>query len=81
MSVASRNTVTSHGPEEGMKGRRLLREEVPGRVMGCSPLGNLTVRARLDRMDQVRELDCILDEENRNVVANNVKVPLICVAV
>lgn len=48
--------------------------------MSRCALGNLAVGLRLDRVDEIRELDCILNEEDRDVVANNVKVSLISVA-
>lgn len=48
--------------------------------MGGGSLGNLIIRRRFDGVNQVRELDSILDEEDRNVVSNNVKVALISVA-
>lgn len=48
--------------------------------MGGGSLGNLIIRRRFDRVNQVRELDSILYEEDRNVVSNNVKVSLISVA-
>lgn len=45
--------------------------------MGSGRLGNLIVRARLDRVDEVGELDGILDEEDRDVVSNNIKVAFV----
>ena len=45
--------------------------------MGGGGLGDLTIRGRLDGVDEVRELDSVLDEEDRNVVSDNVKVALI----
>jgi hypothetical protein len=42
-------------------------------------LWNFAVWSRLYRMDQVRKEDCVLDEEHRDVVANDVKVAFICV--
>ena len=40
-------------------------------------LRDLIVRLRLGRMDDIRELHRILNEEDRNVVSNNVPVALI----
>lgn len=48
--------------------------------MGSGRLWNLIVRSRLDRVNEIRELDCILDEENRDVIPDNVKVALVGVA-
>jgi hypothetical protein len=44
-------------------------------------LRDLAVRLGLDRVDEIRELNCVLNEEDRDVVANDVKVPLISVAI
>jgi hypothetical protein len=53
-------------------GAGLLAKEVPGRIVGCCCLGNLAVLLWLDRMDEIRELDSILDKEDGNVVADNI---------
>lgn len=37
---------------------------------GC--LGNFIVLSWLDGVDQIRELDGVLDEEDRDVVSNNI---------
>lgn len=63
-----------------MESRGFLGEEVPCRVVGSGRLWNLIVRSRLDRVNEIRELDCILDEENRDVIPDNVKVALVGVA-
>lgn len=79
MSKAPGDSISSHGPEQSVKGRCLLRKEVPGRVVGSRRLGNLVVRAWLDGVDEVRELDGILNEEYWDVVPNNVKVSFVSV--
>ena len=48
--------------------------------MSRRSLRHLAVRARLDRVDEVRELDGILNKENRNVVSNYIEISLIGVA-
>lgn len=55
-----------------MHGARLLTEEVPCRIVSRCCLRNLTVRLGLDSVDEIRELDGILDKENRNVVTDNI---------
>ena len=72
MSIAPGNAEASHGPEQGMQGARLGAEEVPCRVMRRRCLGDFIVGARLDRMDEVGELDRILDKEDGDVVSDNV---------
>jgi hypothetical protein len=50
----------------------LLAEEIPCRIMGRRGLGNLTVGTGFYGMNKIRELDRVLDEENRNVITDNV---------
>ncbi len=45
--------------------------------MGALRLGDLAVRLGLGRMDEVRELDPVLDEEDGDVVADEVPVALV----
>lgn len=73
VTVTARNTISSHGPEQRVQGGRLLAEEVPGRVVSRRRLGDLLVGARLDGVDEVGELNCVLDEKDGDIVANNVK--------
>jgi len=40
--------------------------------MSCGALWYFSVGLRFDSMDEVREKDGILDEENRDIVTNNV---------
>lgn len=72
VSEAARNTISCHGPEESVQTACLLAEEVPCRVVGRGSLRNLIVRRWFDRVDQVGELNCILDEEDWDVVADNI---------
>lgn len=66
------DAVLSHGPEKGVQGARLLAEEVPGAVMSSCRLRDFAVRRGLDSVNQIREKNSVLNEENRDVVANNV---------
>lgn len=72
VAVGPDDAVLSHGPEQGVQGAGLLAEEVPGAVMGGCRLRDLAVGRRLDGVDQIREENSVLDEEDRDVVANNV---------
>jgi hypothetical protein len=49
-----------------------LAEEVPSRVVSSGSLRNLPVGGRFDSVDEVRKEDRILDEEDRNVVADDI---------
>ncbi|GMG24939.1 unnamed protein product [Aspergillus oryzae var. brunneus] len=68
----ARDTMAGHGPEQGVQGTGLLAEEVPSRVMGSGSLRDLIVTTRLDSVDEIREKNSVLDEEDGNVVANNI---------
>ena len=81
MPVATGNTVAGHGKEECMKSRGLCAEEIPGRIVGGTGLGNLAVGLGLAGVDQIRELNGILDEEDGNVVSNEIPVTLFSIAI
>ena len=53
------------------------RDEIPERVMRRGVLGIAAVGLHLDRMDEIGKLDRILDEENRDVVADEVEIALV----
>jgi hypothetical protein len=59
----TRDAMASHEPEYGVESTRLRGEEVIGSSVGGSTLGHLGLRLGLDRMNQIRELTGILDEE------------------
>jgi hypothetical protein len=79
MSVRTDNSLTRHGPEQGVERTWLRAKEIPSAIMCSGSLWHFSVLYRFNSMNQVREQDCILNEENRNVVSNNVKVTLISV--
>jgi hypothetical protein len=72
VAVSADYAVSRHGPEECMQRAGLLTEEVPCRIMGGRGLGYLPIALRLDAVNEVWEQDCVLDEENRDVVADEV---------
>lgn len=51
VAEGTRDAVAGHGPEERVKGAGLLREEVPGAVVGGGGLGDFVVAAGLDGVD------------------------------
>ena len=53
------------------------RNEIPERVVGGRRLRHREVRLRLRRVDQIGKLDCILNEEHRDVVADEVPVAFV----
>lgn len=71
------DTVAGHGPEQRMHGARLAREEVPGGVVRRGSLRDLIVSARLDGVNQIREKDGVLDEEDGDIVSHQVEVSFV----
>ncbi|MNJ34547.1 hypothetical protein D3C77_292650 [compost metagenome] len=69
---AARNSAIRHRPHDHMRRLLVVRHEVPKRIMGCSGLRHLIMRLRLQRMNQIREFNRILDEEYGNVVADQI---------
>jgi hypothetical protein len=49
-----------------------LAEKIPCSVVSCGSLRDFIVGAWLDGVDEICKADGILDEEDRNVVADNV---------
>lgn len=66
------NAVAGHCPQKRVQSTGLLAEEVPSRVMRRRRLRDLVVASRLHCVDQVGELDGILNEKHRDVVADNI---------
>jgi hypothetical protein len=60
-----------------MQGAGLLTEKVPGGIVRRRRLRNLIITTGLDSVDQVGETDGILDEEDGDVVADDVKIALV----
>ena len=75
--VRPRDRTVRHRPHEHVRRLRLQGHEVPERVVRRLRLGDLTIRLRLRRVDEVRELDAVLDEEHRDVVADQIEVALL----
>ena len=66
-------------PHDHMRCLGLQAYKVPKVVMGSLCLGDLIMWFWLDSMNEVRELDGVLNKENRNVVADDIPVPFLCV--
>lgn len=49
--------------------------KVPKVIMRTLTLRNLIVRLRLNRMNNVRKLDSILNKEDRDIIPHNIPVP------
>ncbi len=75
--VAARQGAVGHGPEHHVCGLRRQRDEIPEGIVGRLRLRDLVVRLGFHRVDEVGELDGVLDEEHRHVVADQVEVALV----
>jgi hypothetical protein len=66
----ARNGPIAHDPHEHMHRFRREGHEIVKGIVGGRGLRDFVVRLRLYGMDQVREFDRILNEENWDIVAN-----------
>ena len=66
-----------HRPDRVVLRLGVQRDEVPEGVVRRLRLGDLAVGVRLHGVDDVGELDAVLDEEHRDVVADEVEVALL----
>ncbi len=69
---AARKRAIGHHPHQHVHAFGRQRDEIPERIVRRSRLRNLIVRLGLHRVDQVGKLDGILDEEDRDVVADQI---------
>ena len=74
---APRDGAVGHRPHDHVHGLGHQRHEVPEGVVRGGGLRDLVVRLRLDRVDEVRELHRVLDEEDRDIVPDEVEVALV----
>jgi len=75
--VGARDGPIRHDPHQHVGRLGLQRHEIPERVVGGSGLGDLPVGLGLHRMDQVGELEPVLDEEDRDVVADQIEIAFV----
>ena len=73
----ARDRPVGHDPHDHVHALGRERDEVPEVVVGGLRLREAPVRLRLGGVDQVGELDRVLDEEDGDVVADEVPVPLL----
>ena len=78
-AVGTGNGAITHGPGEHVSGLGVVKLEIPEVVVSRLGLGDLVVRLGLASVDDIRELDGVLDEEDGDVVANEIPVTLLCV--
>ena len=75
--VAARDRAVGHHPHQHVSAFRHERDEIPERVVRGSGLRHRVVRLGLHRVHQIRELHRILDEEHRDVVADEIPVAFV----
>ena len=76
-AVAARDRAVRHHPHQHVRGLGHQRDEVPERVVRGRRLRHRVMRLGLHRVDQVGELHRVLDEEHRDVVADEVPVAFV----
>ena len=76
-AVAARDRAVGHHPHQHVRRLGHQRDEVPERVVRGRRLRHGVVRLGLDRVDQVGKLHRVLDEEHRDVVADQVPVAFV----
>ncbi len=74
---AFRDGPVGHRPDDHVRRFRHQRDEVPERIVSRAAGGDFVVRLGLHRVDEVRELDRVLNEEHRHVVADQIEVAFI----
>ena len=75
--VAARDRAVRHHPHQHVRRLGHQRDEVPERVVRRRRLRHRVVRLGLDGVDEVGELHRVLDEEHRDVVADDVPVAFV----
>nr|WP_222115930.1 hypothetical protein [Chromobacterium vaccinii] len=75
----ARQRAVGHDPHHHVHGLWRQRDEIPESVVRGGRLRKAAIRLHLDRMDQVGKFDRVLNEENRNIVADQIPIALPCV--
>ena len=73
----ARDRAVGHRPHQHVGGFRHQRCPVPERVVRAAGLRIAAIGLHLHRVDQVGKLDRVLDEEDRNVVADQIPIALL----
>ena len=76
-AVAARDRAIRHHPHQHVRRFRHQRDEIPERVVRGRRLRHAVVRLGLHRVDEVRKLHRVLDEEHRDVVADEIPVAFV----
>ncbi len=71
--VGAWDAPVGHVPDGVRRGFGVQRDEVPERVVRGLGLWDFAIRMRLAGVDDVGELDAVLDEEHRHVVADQIE--------
>jgi len=75
--VAARDTSVGHDPHQHVRALGHQRDEVPKSVMRRSGLRHGVMWFGFDGVDQIRKLHRVLDEEDRDVVADQIPVAFV----
>src|SRR5690554_4668139 len=78
-SVTSGNSAVAHQPHNHVGRFRHQGNKIPECVVSTRGLRYFIVGFWLNSMHQIRKFHCILDKENWNVVAYQIKISLVCI--
>ncbi|MPM68478.1 hypothetical protein SDC9_115411 [bioreactor metagenome] len=73
----ARNRAVGHGPHDHMRRFGRVDDKIPERIVRGGGLRQVVVRLGLHGVDKIGELDRVLNKENRNVVANDIEIPVL----
>jgi hypothetical protein len=76
-AVAARDRAVRHDPLLHMGGLRHQRHEIPEGVVRAGSLRHCVMRLGFDGMNEVGKLHRVLDEEHRDVVADEIPIALV----
>ena len=76
-AIAARDGAIRHGPHQHVSDLRHQRRKVPERVVRRPGLRHREVRLGLGRMHEIGKLHRVLDEEDRDVVADEIPVAFV----
>ena len=75
-AIAARNRAIRHRPHQHVSGFGHQRRPVPERIVGAAGLRKGAIGFHFDGMDEIGKLDGVLDEKDRDIVADEVPVSL-----
>ncbi len=69
-TVTFRNCSIGHSPHNSMSRFLIICNKVPKGIVSTRGLRNFRIWLRFHCMNKIREFNCILNKENRNIICN-----------